>query len=53
MLDDTRERLRFEGLLTGPDEAFIAAHPGLGYAHNFDAWREAHRKLLRTREIPG
>lgn len=45
LLDDTRERLQSEGLIAGPDEAFVAAHPGLGYAHNFDAWREAHRTL--------
>lgn len=49
MLDDTLARLQSEGLLAGPEEAFIAAHPGLGYAHNFDAWKEAHQKLLETR----
>jgi predicted nucleotidyltransferase len=45
MLDDILDRLQSERLLAGTDEAFIAAHPGLGYAHNFDAWREAHQKL--------
>ncbi len=49
MLDDTRDRLQSEGLLAGPEESFIAAHPGLGYAHNFDAWRGAHQKLLSMR----
>ncbi|MGH2562315.1 MAG: DUF4037 domain-containing protein, partial [Thermomicrobiales bacterium] len=53
MLDDTLDRLQSEGLLAGPDVAFIAAHPGLGYAHNFDAWRGAHQKLLRMRGMPG
>jgi predicted nucleotidyltransferase len=53
VLDDTLDRLQSEGLLAGPDEAFIAAHPGLGYAHTFDAWRGAHQKLLRTRGMPG
>lgn len=45
MLDDIHDRLQSEGLLAGADEAFIAAHPGLGYAYNFDAWRDAHQKL--------
>ena len=53
MLDNTLERLQTEGLLADPDEAFIAAHPGLGYAHNFDAWRAAHQKLVGTRGMPG
>ena len=53
MLDTTLDRLRSEGLLADPDAAFIAAHPGLGYAHNFDAWRGAHQKLLRERGMPG
>lgn len=53
MLDDTRDRVQSEGLLAGPDDAFIAAHPELGYAHTFDTWREAHRKLLRMRGMPG
>lgn len=52
MLDDTLARLQSEGLLAGPHEAFIAAHRGLGYAHNFDAWRGAHQKLLRMRGMP-
>ncbi len=49
LLDDTLVRLQSEGHLAGSDEAFVAAHPGLGYAHNFDDWREAHRILLKTR----
>lgn len=53
MLDDTRDRLQSEGLLADSGEAFIAAHPGLGYAHNFDAWKDAHQKLLKTRSMPG
>jgi hypothetical protein len=53
LLDDTLDRLQADGLLASPDAAFIAAHPELGYAHNFDAWREAHRKLLHMRDMPG
>jgi hypothetical protein len=53
MLDDILDRLRSEGLLADADAAFIAAHPGLGYAHNFAAWRDAHRNLLRERGMPG
>ncbi len=53
MLDTILDRLESEGLLAGLDEAFIASHPGLGYAHNFDAWREAHRELRGTRGLPG
>jgi len=53
LLDSTRTRLRSDGLMADPDEAFFAAHPGLGYAHNFDAWKEAHLKLLRIRKVPG
>lgn len=53
LLDDILDRLHSEGLSARPDGAFIAAHPGLGYAHNFDAWREAHQELLRTRGIQG
>jgi len=49
VLNDTLDRLQSEGLLAGPDEAFIAAHSGLGYAHNFDVWRGAHQKLLKMR----
>jgi len=49
LLEATQDRLQSEGLLAGADEAFIAAHPGLGYAHNFDAWRGAHQKLLKIR----
>lgn len=49
VLEDTQDRLQSEGLLAGPVEAFIAAHPGLGYAHNFDAWKAAHQELLRKR----
>jgi hypothetical protein len=45
MLDDTRDRLQSEGMISDPDEAFIAAHPGPGYAYNFDEWRKAHRLL--------
>jgi len=52
MLDDTLDRLQTDGLLAGPDEAFIAAHPWLGYAHNFDTWRGTHRELLRMRGMP-
>jgi predicted nucleotidyltransferase len=37
LLDDILDRLRSDGISAGPDEAFIAAHLGLGYAHNFDA----------------
>ena len=53
LLDNTLDRLQSEGLLADPDAAFIAAHPGLGYAHNFEAWREPHQKLLRERGMPG
>ena len=49
LLDETRDRLESEGLLAGDDEAFIASHPGLGYAHNFDAWQRANRELLEER----
>jgi hypothetical protein len=49
LLDDTRDRLESEGLLAGPEEAFIASHPGLGYAHNFDAWQRAHQELVHLR----
>ncbi|CAN5520235.1 hypothetical protein BH09CHL1_BH09CHL1_13010 [soil metagenome] len=46
MLDETLDRLQSEGIISDPDEAFIAAHPGLGYAYNFDAWRKAHDLLV-------
>lgn len=49
LLQVTQDRLQSEGLLAGSDEAFIAAHPGLGYAHNFDAWKGAHQKLQKKR----
>lgn len=49
VLEEIRDRLHAEGLLVDPDEAFIAAHPGLGYAHNFEAWRANHRDLLQRR----
>jgi len=52
LLDNTLEKFQSEGLLADPDLAFIAAHPGLGYAYNFDAWREAHQKLLNSRGLP-
>ncbi len=53
LLDDTQARLQSEGLLADPDEAFVATHPGLGYAHNFDAWKEAHQALPATKGPPG
>jgi hypothetical protein len=51
LLEDTNARLQAEGLLAGDDDAFIAGHPGLGYAHNFDAWKLAHKTLLSGREV--
>jgi hypothetical protein len=53
LLDNTMARLQSEGLLAGSDEAFIATHPGLGYDHNFEAWREAHQALIETKGVPG
>lgn len=52
LLDDTLARLQFEGLLDDSVEAFVATHPGLGYDHNFEAWREAHQALIETRGAP-
>jgi hypothetical protein len=51
MFDDTRDRVQSEGLLGDADDVFIASHPGLGYAHNFDDWRRAHRILRASRDI--
>jgi hypothetical protein len=45
MLDETLDQLQSEGIIANSDEAFIAAHPGLGYAYNFDEWRQAHELL--------
>lgn len=45
LLEEIEERLHADGLVANSDEAFIAAHPGLGYAHNFDAWTAAHAKI--------
>jgi hypothetical protein len=52
LLDNTMARPQTEGLLADSDEAFIATHPGLGYDHNFEAWREAHQTLVETRGVP-
>ena len=49
LLEDTQEKLESEGLLADSDDAFIAAHPGLGFAHNFDDWKLANQILLRAR----
>lgn len=52
LLNNTMARLQTAGLLADSEEAFIAAHPGLGYAHNFEAWREAHQALSGTKGMP-
>jgi hypothetical protein len=49
LLDAIGVRLRTEGLVAEPDEAFRATHPGLGYRHNMEAWRQGHRELLEER----
>ncbi len=49
LLDAIGVRLRAEGLVAEPGEAFRATHPGLGYAHNMEAWRKAHRELRKER----
>jgi hypothetical protein len=48
LLADIQAELQAVGLVSDADEAFLATHPGLGYAHNFDAWRAAHTTLLHT-----
>lgn len=47
MFTEIQQRLESEGFVSDSDEAFFATHPGLGYAHNFDAWRVAHANLWR------
>ena len=47
--DAIAARLCAEGFAADPAEAFAASHPELGYAHNLDAWKEAHRQFLTER----
>lgn len=49
LLSTIGESLRAEGLVAEPDEAFRATHPGLGYGHNMEAWRQGHREILKER----
>ena len=49
LLRDIGDKLESEGLLADPGEAFRITHPELGYAHNMDGWRRAHKELLRDR----
>lgn len=46
ILDSIRGQLEFDGLLASPVEAFVASHPDLGYAHNFDDWKRENRKIM-------
>jgi len=49
LVDAIGVRLRAEGLVAEPGEAFRATHPGLGYGHNMEAWRQGHREILKER----
>lgn len=52
LMDDILDQLQSEKLVADSRDAFISAHRGLGYAHNFNAWREAHQKLQESRPSP-
>lgn len=42
VLDNIQARFRHDKLLASPLESFVATHPGLGYAHNFEEWKRRH-----------
>ena len=50
VLNSIRKKLEEDDLLSSPLDAFVADHPGLGYAHNFDSWLEEHQSLIAARE---
>ncbi len=49
LLETVADQLRAEGLLTNVSDVFAATHTALGYAHNMEAWQQAHRELLIQR----
>jgi predicted nucleotidyltransferase len=46
---DIQKKLREAGNNVDPEDTFARLHPGLGYAYNMDAWKVAHRELIRER----